>query len=76
MKKALSMVKSAVDLIHKYPAVTGMMASAAVAVLAHFKLHVNAADMTGFLVVVNTLLFAWVHGNVSPVKATGWEVRK
>lgn len=72
----LNRIKQLVDLIHTYPAVAGMVVSMAVAVLAHYGLNLDAAKATGLLLAADAVVFAWIHGNVSPVMPAVWRQRR
>lgn len=69
LKNLLGMVKDIVDMIHANPASAAMIASVLVSVLGNYGLHVSVADLTGFLVASNVILFGWVHSQVTPVAA-------
>ena len=66
----------AVDWVQQHPAMIGLAASTVVSVAANYGLKLNLTDTTAFMVAANAVLFSWVHGQVSPVVATGWQIRK
>jgi hypothetical protein len=49
------------------PAIAGWLLSVAAAVLAHYRLHVNATTLAEVLAAVNAVIFGWVHSKVTPV---------
>lgn len=67
VKNLVAMLREAVDMIHANPAASAMIASVVAALAGKFGFHMSTAALATQLTVVNVLLFAWVHGKVTPV---------
>jgi hypothetical protein len=71
----LSLIKRAILAVqawaHRNPAIAGWLLSVAAAILAHYRLHVNATTLAEVLAAVNAVIFGWVHSKVTPVAKLG-----
>lgn len=67
MKKLASLAAGFVRLLRTYPAMSGALLNAAVAILAYFGFHVTADQLTAYVTVTSVILGMLVHSNVMPM---------
>lgn len=65
--KMTNLLNAALTAMRQNPAITGALASVLVTIGAQYGLHLSLAYMTTLLALANAVIFAWVHGKVSPV---------